>query len=342
MGTEVRTAGVLILSTQEKRGQSENKTADAAHQHELNLVSRLPFVDVLGRSVLLRMLDRLKAAAIEPVKILAEIPDGVEASNVSRLQQQDVPFCVRPTIEQFAQQGAQLVVCLRCVPYAEIDFSELLRFHASKKANYTTVYHHGRKLAVFVADLVRPATTISALLDWLDAGQIACARFPFSGYVNELHTLSDFRCLARDGLSRASQLEPIGEELRPGIWCGAAAHVSHEARLVSPAFVGANSVIRKGALITRASNIERDCEVDVGTAVEDSTLLPNTLAGPGLELISAIVEGASLHDLRRLTHIDVEDSKLLGSLSPARGRLARIRAAVPALLTGSSRAPTTD
>ena len=341
MGTEVRTAGVLILGTRETRGQSENKTADPANKHEVNLVSRLPFVDVLGRSVLLRLLDRLKAASIEPVKILAEIPDGIEAGNVSRLQQ-DIPFRVRPTIEQFAQQGAQLVVCLRCAPYAEIDFSELLRFHASKKATYTTVYHHGRKLSVFVADLVRPATTISALLDWLDAGQIACARFPFSGYVNELQTLSDFRCLARDGLSRASQLEPIGEELRPGIWCGAAAHVSHEARLVSPAFVGANSVIRKGALITRASNIERDCEVDVGTAVEDSTLLPNTLAGPGLELVTAIVEGASLYDLRRLTHIDVEDSKLLGSLSPARGRLARIRAAVPALLTGSSRAPTTD
>ncbi len=341
MGTEVRTAGVLILSTQEKRAQSENKAANPVHKQEHNLVSRLPFVDVLGRSVLLRLLDRLKAAAIEPVKILAEIPDGVEAGNVSRLQQ-DAPFRVRPTIEQFAQQGAQLVVCLRCAPYVEIDFSELLRFHASKKANYTTVYHRGRKLSVFVADLVRPATTISALLDWLDAGEIACARFPFAGYVNELQTLSDFRRLARDGLSRASQLEPIGEEVRPGIWCGPAAHVSHEARLVSPAFVGANSVIRKGALITRASNIERNCEVDVGTAVEDSTLLPNTLAGPGLELVTAIVEGASLYDLRRLTHIDVEDNKILGSLSRAKGRLARIRAAVPALLTGSSRVPTTD
>lgn len=341
MGTEVRTAGVLILSTQEKRGQPENKTADPAHRHELNVVSRLPFVDVLGRSVLLRMLDRLKAAAIEPVKILAEIPEGVEAGNVSRLQQ-DVPFRVRPTIEQFAQQGAQLVVCLRCAPYVEIDFSELLRFHASNKASYTTVYHKGRKLSVFVADLVRPATTISALLDWLDKGQIACARFPFAGYVNELQTLSDFRCLARDGLSRTSQLEPLGEELRPGIWCGSGAHVSHEARLVSPAFIGTNSVIRKGALITRASNIERDCEVDVGTAVEDSTLLPNTLAGPGLELVTAIVDGASLYDLRRLTHINVEDNKILGSLFPAKGRLARIRAAVPAFLAGTSRAPTTD
>jgi hypothetical protein len=341
MGTEVRTAGVLILNTKEKRSPKANKTVDQARKHELNLLSRLPFVDVLGRSVLLRVLDRLKAAAIEPVKILAELPDGVDAGDVSRLRQ-DAPFRVRPTIEQFAQQGAQLVVCLRCAPYVEIDFSELLRFHASKKASYTTVYRQGRKLSVFVADLVRPATTISALLDWLDAGQIACARFPFAGYVNELQTLSDFRCLAKDGLSRASQLEPIAEEVRPGIWCGPGAHVSHEARLVSPAFVGANSVIRKGALITRASNIERDCEVDVGTAVEDSTVLPNTLAGPGLELVNAIVDGAGLYDLRRLTHINVEDDKILGSGSPAKSPLSRFRAAVPGWLVGTSRAPTAD
>lgn len=337
----MRPAGVLILSTQEKRGQSQNKAADPAHKHERTLLSRLPFVDVLGRSVLLRTLDRLKAAAIEPVKIIADIPDGVDAGNVSRLQQ-DVPFRVRPTIEQFAQQGAQLVVCLRCAPYVEIDFSELLRFHATKRATYTTVYHQGRKLSVFVADLVRPATTISALLDWLDAGQIACARFPFAGYVNELQTLSDFRWLARDGLKRTSQLEPIGEEMRPGIWYGPGAQVSHEARVVSPAYVGANCIIRKGALVTRASNLERDCEVDVGTAIEDSTLLPNTLAGPGLELISAIVEGASLYDLRRLTHIDVEDRKLLASASPAKSPFSRLRAAVPGWLAGSSRAPTAD
>jgi len=180
------------------------------------------------------------------------------------------------------------------------------------------------------------------LLDWLDAGQISSARFSFTGYVNELQTLSDFRSLARDGLTRTSQLEPLGKEVRPGIWYAAGSHVSRDARIVSPAFVGANSVIRKGALITRASNIERDCEVDVGTAVEDSTILPHTLAGPGLELISAIVDGGSLYDLRRLTHIDIEDDKILASVPASKSTLGRIRAAVPNWLGASRRAPTTD
>ena len=334
----MRTAGVLILSTQDKRSQP-NESSSPAHNGELSLVARLPFVDVLGRSVLLRMLDRLKAAAIEPVQILAEIPEGLDAGNVSRLKQ-DVPFRVRPAIEQFAQQGAQLVVCLRLGPYAEIDFTELLRFHASKKASYTTVYHQGRKLPVFVADLVRPAQTISALLDWLDACQIACARFPFAGHVNDLQTVSDLRRLAKDGLTHASQLTPVGTEVRPGIWFADRARVSNEARVVAPAYVGANSVIRDGALITRASSIERDCEVDVSTAVEDSTLLPQTLAGPGLELVSAVVEGRSLYDLRRLTHIDVEDQKILDRVSSAKSPLHRLRAAVPAWLQGISRAST--
>jgi hypothetical protein len=339
MGTEVRTAGVLILSTQDKRSQPASESPNPAHKHELHLVARLAFVDVLGRSVLLRMLDRLKAAAIEPVTILAEIPEGLEAANVSRLEQ-DLPFRVRPMIEQFAQQGAQLVVCLRLGPYAEIDFAELLRFHASKKACYTTVYHADRKLPLFVADLVRPAKTISALLDWLDACQIACARFPFAGYVNDLQTFSDLRRLAKDGLSRESQLSPIGKEMRPGIWFGDGAQVSNQARIVGPAYVGANSVVRAGALITRASSIERDCEVDVSTAVEDSTLLPQTMAGPGLELVSAIVDGPSLFDLRRLTHIEVEDQKILGSISAGKSPLSRIRAAVPAWLQAITRAPT--
>lgn len=335
----MRTAGVLILSTQDKGSQTQSESAKPAHSPELDLLARLAFVDVLGQSVMLRMLDRLKTAAIEPVTVLAEIPDGLDAGNVSRLKQ-DVPFRVRPMIEQFAQQGAQLVVCLRLGPYAEIDFGELLRFHAAKKASYTTVYYEGRKLPVFVADLVRPAKTICALMDWLDACQIACARFPFAGYVNELQSLSDLRHLAKDGLSRESQLNPIGREVRPGIWWGDGAHVSPEARLVAPAYVGANSVIRAGALITRASNIERNCEVDMGTAVEDSSLLPETLAGPGLELISAIVDGSSLHDLRRHTHIDVEDQKLLGSISTASSPLRRIRAAVPAWLQAVGKAPT--
>jgi hypothetical protein len=341
MGTEVRTAGVLILSTQEKRSQTQNEGPTPDHKHELNLVKRLPFVDVLGRSVLLRMLDRLKGADIEPIKILAAIPQGLEPGNVSRLKD-DAPFRVRPMIEQFAQQGAQLVVCLRLGPYVEIDFAGLMQFHASKKASYTTVYHGNVKLPLFVADLIRPAKTISALLDWLDAGQIASARFPFSGYVNELQTLSDLRRLAKGGLARESQLAPVGNELRPGIWLGPGAQVSNDARMVAPAYVGANSVIRKGALITRCSNIERDCEVDVGTAVEDSTLLPHTLAGPGLELVSAVVEGSSLHDLRRFTHISVEDGKILGSVSAAKSPLGRIRSAVPAWLQGIGRAPTED
>jgi hypothetical protein len=339
MGTEVRTAGVLILSTQEKTSQTQNESPNPDHKHDGNLVHRLPFVDVLGRSVLLRMLDRLKGADIEPIKILAAIPEGFEPGNVSRLKD-DAPFRVRPMIEEFAQQGAQLVVCLRLGPYAEIDFAELMQFHASKKASYTTVYQRTVKLPIFVADLVRPAKTISALLDWLDACQIACARFPFSGYLNDLQTLSDLRRLAKDGLTSASQLAPLGNEVRPGIWFGAGAQVSSDARVVAPAFVGANSVIRKGALITRCSSIERDCEVDVGTAVEDATLLPQTLAGPGLELVSAIVEGSSLHDLRRHTHLDVEDKKILGSISAPKSSLGRIRSAVPAWLQGIGRAPT--
>jgi hypothetical protein len=341
MGTEVRTAAVLILSTQERvaKPQPEKESAASANPPELDLLGRLAFVDVLGRSVMLRMLDRLKSAAVEPVTVWAEIPDGLEADNVSRLDQ-DVPFRVRPMIEQFAQQGAQLVVCLRLGPYAEIDFAELLRFHAAKKASYTTAHHQERKLPVFVADLVRPAKTVSALLDWLDACQIACAQFPFSGYVNDLQTLSDLRRLAKDGLMRESQLQPIGKEVRRGIWCGDGARVSSEARLVAPAYIGAMSVIRAGALITRASNIERNCEVDLGTAVEDSSLLPETLAGPGLEFISAIADGSKLHDLRRHTHIDVEDQKILASISARQNPLRRIRAAVPAWLNAAGKAPT--
>jgi len=339
--SEVRTAGVLILSAQDKVEHPKTESPISAHTPELDLLARLPFVDVLGRSVMLRVIDRLKAAAVEPVTVLAEIPDGLDAGNVNRLKQ-DVPFRVRPTIEQFAQQGAQLVVCLRLGPYAEIDFAELLRFHAAKKACYTTVYHQARKLPVFVADLVRPAKTISALLDWLDACQIACARFPFADYVNELESLSDLRRLAKDGLSRESQLSPAGEEVRPGVWFGEGAQVSSEARVVAPAFVGTNSIIRAGALVTRASNVERDCEVDMGTTVEDSTVLAETLAGPGLELVSVVADGSSLHDLRRHAHIDVEDKRILASMPAVQTPLRRIRAAVPAWLHATSQAPTEE
>ncbi len=333
----VQTAGVLILGTQESQdqpGKSGTGVCDAT------LRSRLACVDVLGRSVLLRTLDRLKAAGIEPVTILSNaIPDIVPRNNLRRIED-ELPFQLRPVIEQFAQDGAKLLVCLRLGPYAEIDFWDLLQFHSQKKASYTTAYHEGRKLPVFVTDLNRPSQAASALIDWLEAEQIPCARFAFHGYVNWLEDLEDFRRLAREGLLRRCELDPVGRERRPGVWIAPGARISSEARLVAPVYIGAGSVIRKRALVTRCSNIEAHCEVESGTTVEDATLFPGTLVGPGLQLCNVVVQGSILHDLRRQVSIAVEDTKLLADNSAARSGLNKMRNLVPALLGRSRKAPT--
>ena len=77
------------------------------------------------------------------------------------------------------------------------------------------------------------------------------------------------------------------------------------ARVVAPAYIGRGSNILEDASITRFSSIEKDCFVDCGTVIEESSILANTHIGIWLDVCHAIVEGNKILSLGRDVMIEI-------------------------------------
>ena len=83
------------------------------------------------------------------------------------------------------------------------------------------------------------------------------------------------------------------------------------ARIVAPAFLGRGSRIEEQCLITRCSNVEQNCHIDYGTVVEDSSILPNTYVGIGLDISHAIIHGNILMNLEREVALQISDHGII-------------------------------
>ncbi len=81
---------------------------------------------------------------------------------------------------------------------------------------------------------------------------------------------------------------------------------------MAPAFIGAHSKIRAAALITRGTVVEQRAEVDCGTVVENSTVLPFTYVGAGLDVMHSVVGLRQLTHLLRDVEVEISDGKLVG------------------------------
>ena len=114
------------------------------------------------------------------------------------------------------------------------------------------------------------------------------------------------------------ELRPQAEQIKPGVWIGDGAEVSQDARLVAPCFIGAGAKVQSGAVITRMSAVERNAEIDLGTVVEDSNVLPLSYVGPGLDVCHAVLGYSKIASLTRNATVAVCDPKLAAELSSSR------------------------
>ncbi len=153
--------------------------------------------------------------------------------------------------------------------------------------------------------------------------------FAFTGYVNRLQNAADFRRLALDGLLRKNSVRPVGIETRPGVWVAKTARIHRKARVVAPAFIGAYAKIRAAALITRSTVVEHHAEIDCGTVVENSTVLPYTYVGAGLDVMHSVVGYHRLSHLVRNVEVEISDRKLVGM--PAVNVVSRLAGSTAAL-----------
>jgi carbonic anhydrase/acetyltransferase-like protein (isoleucine patch superfamily) len=142
--------------------------------------------------------------------------------------------------------------------------------------------------------------------------------YVFSGYVNRLREIADLRRLTQDALMLDCELRPAAEQTKPGVWVGEGAEVSQDARLVAPCFIGAGAKVQSGAVVTRLSAIERHAEIDLGTVVEDSNILPLSYVGPGLDICHAVLGYSKIASLSRNATVALCDPQLAAELSSSR------------------------
>ena len=250
-------------------------------------------VEVLGRSVVARLIDEFGRAGFD------------SATQIERRSLDEAWGVATQQLLTYKNGGASAVVVVRANAYIDLDLKDLLQFHRVQRQAFTRAFDaEGDPLDVWVVD----PSGIQEGTDILSALNAASpVRYLVRGYVNRLEGPADLRRLAVDGLTSRCRLRPQGTESRPGVWMDDGAQVHKDARIVAPVFIGRGARIAEQCLITRCSSIETNCHIDYGTVVEDSSILPNSYVGIGLDLSHSIVDGNNLLNLERGVTLEIAD-----------------------------------
>jgi len=306
----------------------------------------IAYLDVLGLPVVERVRQRLARFGIRRATLVSDVPPGDAAAaftqcsalhrDMRRIDAAGEQFwqAADDTFQQYGQDGADLVLVLRIGPYAEIDYEEMIQHHLDHRCAVTTaVDAENPGLDVFVLNAAGRLDARELFQSRLQRLRHDCQAFQVTGYVNRLQSPSDLRRLAADGLLARNEIRPHGFELKPGVWVGAAARIHRKARVVAPAFIGARATVRALAVITRGSVVEHHAEIDCGTVVENSSVLPFTRLGAGLDVMHSVVGLGRLAHLARGVEVEISDRRFVDMvpLSPL-SRLAGSTAALFAFL----------
>lgn len=257
--------------------------------------------DILGQSVVQRTIQRLRDSGISLISVL----NSEGHSGKSHAE----PW--EKALLDFGRGGVERILLISLGAYSEIDFETLLRFHFESRCPVTNVSDDRGPLGISVID--PKAFAGETLLRSRLSALLSCSSsYEFTGYSNRLETTADYRRLALHGLAGMCQLKPVGRQTGPGIWIGDGARISKSARILGPAYVGVNSRVRAGAFVAGGSAIERNCDIDCGTVIENSSVLPKTYLGPGLHVSQSVVNGSRLTHLGRNLEVDLAATNLLG------------------------------
>ena len=292
----------------QSRGRAEGSPASL-------LQEPLECVEVAGRSPLERILERFAAVNLEAISVLVESEAFLPAfrndyRNVRFRVASDLGTAVRQEFSAYCQQGIEHAFVNWTSSYVETDLLDLFSFHREARQAATPTFDQQGPLALWVVDCAK-AQDLPTEKRLRGAGANTASEYFIREYVNRLDHPRDLRQFASDMLRGRCRTGPHGREVRPGVWLDEGAEIHRRARLVAPAYIGCDSKVRADALITRFSNIERDCCVDCGTVVEDSSVLENTSVGIWLDLCHAVVSGNMLLNLERQVLIEILDPRVL-------------------------------
>jgi hypothetical protein len=278
--------------------------------------------DILGLPLAFRVIDRLGQHHVRSVTVVTDVPcelwpTGTAAhGNWVSAQNQQLWNSAEQVFNDASRDGAELVLVLRLGAFTELDYNELLQFHLDRRAGITAaVDGEGLPLEIFAIKASRRHQAAALFQRQLRLPEAGCEIYRFNGYVNRLSSPNHLRQLAIEGLMRRIQVAPEGEQIKPGVWVGRGAQVHKGARILSPAFIGAGSRVRAAAVVTRCSALEHHTVVDCGTVVENTTTLPYTYLGAGLDVTHSIVGHGKLFSLKRGVEVEFSDPRLIGEAS---------------------------
>lgn len=282
----------------------------------------IALLDVLGRSALDRITDRLGQQGVSAISVVGELSERVangRRPNVSYTYTDGSPWRAAETaFNEQAQAGAELILVIRLGAYVELNVEQFIQFHLDNTARVTAlVDREGNSLDHFAISASRRNDAAFLLRSELKQFRSGCVQFPFSGYVNRLLSAAGLRQMVIDAFSGDNQIAPCGEQIKPGVWVAEGARIQRGARLLAPCFIGANAKIRAHAVIARCSTVERDGCVDFGTVVENSSILPYASVGAGLDLMHSVIGFHRLAHLVRQTEVEITDPKLVNAISSA-------------------------
>lgn len=281
----------------------------------------LACVEVLGQSVLERTIERLRAAGVTSISVVGSGVTGYRIFEERRkLTSADPPDpWHRATQKVFGlkTQGIDAILIQSLDSYVEFSPAEMFQFYREQRGEVVRAYDEKGALDLWV---VNPAALPEGeeLSDYLQACE--SSQYPVQCYVNRLESPRDLRRLIGDSFASRCKCQPQGVEVRPGIWMAHGAQVERAARIVAPAFIGRGAKIADQCLITRCSDVESNSQIDYGTVVEDSTVMPNTYVGIGLDLSHSIVDGNNLLNLRHGVMLEISDPVVLRSIPEGRIR----------------------
>jgi hypothetical protein len=283
----------------------------------------LALLDIAGMSPLERLAERLRRQGISPVTAVIEWSFGYPHRSFPWPAEIDCRTTLpdrfwrtgENAFNDLAQSGAGLVLVIRLGAYAEIDFERFVQFHLERQCRVSRANCGSQALEVFCLSAFRRNDAASLFRSRLGRCRSECASFVHSGYVNPLADSRDLRQFGVDILTLKAETRPTGREIRPGIWVAPRATIEKGSRILAPAFIGYSARIRAGAVITRCTAIERHAQVDCGTVVENSTVLPYSRLGAGLDLAHSVVGMGHIANLRRGATVEVADEKLLSQTS---------------------------
>ena len=309
-------AAIVIGSARPEEFESagDNYFGNAAAEHFAQVP--LALLDVVGKSVVQHAGDRLRRAGVEAITTLTaetfpqQALDGGQEGRSNNLWR-----AVEEAFSAYASEGVDSVLLLRLGPYAEFDISDVLRFHRERGQNATLICDGMGPLDAAVVQASRRNDAVFLIRNGIRLTRLPADPSLTTGYVNRLESARDLRRLAQDSLLQRCAIRPHGQELKPGVWVAEHARIHRTARVLAPAFVGAHAKLRAASVVTRCSTVEHHAEVDCGTVLEDTSILPYTYVGPGLDAAHAVAGFGRVAHLRRHGEIEIADARLLGSVT---------------------------